>query len=348
MTTSIDANLAEQLFRDRILILEGSARLVAENRKLESIPGATEGLDLSCLKSSSDWQGLRDTISATIQDSLPDRLRERAARIAFKAENLTIAGEDHEISIRLIEPEKRIRGALLHIHGGAWVAGNPEDFDFSYAPLVDDYGIIVASVDYRLAPQHKHPAAVADCQAAATWLSRFAREHYQLPSIFIRGESAGAHLAALTALRLCQDETVGLSGIICEVGLFDHTNRLPSRFGSPVTGIRASRHMTDAYLEEDADPEVPDISPVYASVDQLRGLPPALFLCAERDGFCDDSLLMFARWLQSGNEAFIGVVNGCGHNLLVLDAPEADIAQDLVLAFVNRYIGGEGATAGDH
>ena len=93
-------------------------------------------------------------------------------------------------------------GVLLHIHGGAWMAGSPEMMDLLHEIIVDKCNVSVVSVDYRLAPEHPYPSGPDDCEAAACWLIEHAAEEFGSDQLLIAGESAGAHLAAVTLLRM--------------------------------------------------------------------------------------------------------------------------------------------------
>ena len=86
-----------------------------------------------------------------------------------KAVDRTIEGSAGAIRLRTFRHEQP-EGVLLHIHGGAWMAGSPEMMDLLNEIIVDKCNISVVSVDYRLAPEHPYPAGPDDCEAAACWL----------------------------------------------------------------------------------------------------------------------------------------------------------------------------------
>src|SRR5438067_3565527 len=93
-------------------------------------------------------------------------------------------------------------GVLLHIHGGAWMAGSPEMMDLLHEIIVETCHVAVVSVDYRLAPEHPYPAGPDDCEAAARWLLQNGRREFGTDALTIGGESAGGHLTAATILRM--------------------------------------------------------------------------------------------------------------------------------------------------
>ena len=220
----------------------------------------------------------------------------------------TIAGPgDDDIRLRTFVPPGDVRGVYLHIHGGGWVLGSSHAQDPVLWKLANEASVAVVSVDYRLAPEHPFPAGPDDCEAAALWLVEQARPKYGTERIVVGGDSAGAHLAALTLLRLrdrhgISDPFVGANLVY---GAFDLT-MTPSqaRWGDRnlVLSTPIMAWFYDCFLPgmPMAERRSPEVSPLYAD---LTGLPPALFTVGALDPLLDDSLFMAARWEAAGNEA---------------------------------------------
>ena len=110
-------------------------------------------------------------------------------------------GNGGAIRLREFRPEK-VDGAMLHIHGGGWMTGSPEMMDLLNDAMSKTLNLAIVSVDYRLAPENPYPAGPDDCEAAALWLIENCRAEYGTDRLLIGGESAGAHLSAVTLLRL--------------------------------------------------------------------------------------------------------------------------------------------------
>ena len=106
------------------------------------------------------------------------------------------------LRFRVIPPAGPPRGVFLHIHGGGWVLGGAHHHDPMLERLADATRLTVVSTYYRLAPENPYPAGPDDCEAAALWLHENALRGLGAEPVAIGGESAGAHLAAVTCLRL--------------------------------------------------------------------------------------------------------------------------------------------------
>jgi acetyl esterase len=222
-----------------------------------------------------------------------------------RARNITIAGRSGAIGLRVIAPEAEAVGAYLHIHGGGWALSAANLQDPLLVELADATGLCAVSVDYRLAPEHPHPAAADDCEDAALWLLREGLGELGLPAVAtIGGDSAGGHLSALTLLRL--RDRHGMTGAFAAAnliyGAFD-LSMTPSQRNWGERNLILStpilHYFGDMFLpglEADARRE-PDVSPLYAD---LRDMPPALFTVGTLDPLLDDSLFMEARWRAAG------------------------------------------------
>jgi acetyl esterase len=233
----------------------------------------------------------------------------------------TIDGPAGPIRLRTFVPEQ-VDGVLFHIHGGAWMAGSPEMTDLLHEGLADSLHLASVSVDYRLAPEHPYPAGPDDCEAAACWLLEHAREEYGSDRLLIGGESAGAHLAAVTLLRMrdkhgAADRFLGANLVF---GAYD-LSRTPSQLGVGIepgtdildgTGFPLDLFLPGMSLEQRRDP---DVSPLYAD---LRGMPPALFTVGGYDHLVDDTLFMAARWELAGNDTELIVYPDTPHACIIL------------------------------
>jgi acetyl esterase/lipase len=220
-----------------------------------------------------------------------------------QARTITIPGRSGEISLRLFEPESPC-GAYLHIHGGGWTIGSADGQDPLLWEFAQATGLTAVSVEYRLAPEHPFPAGPDDCEDVARWLvDRFDGR------LAIGGESAGAHLAVLTLLRLRESGDRPFDAANLAFGPYDLSGTPSRRLWGDRDLLLSDPVMNwfvDGFVPVSSDGERrdPAVSPLYAD---LRDLPPALFSCGTLDPLLDDSLVMAARWRQAGNQASLSL-----------------------------------------
>jgi acetyl esterase len=230
------------------------------------------------------------------------------------ARTISIRGRDgNEIPLRIIAPAQP-RGVYLHLHGGGWVLGAADLQDPMLEQIADNTGLAVVSVEYRLAPESPYPAGPNDCESAAAWLVNSATREFGCKALTIGGESAGAHLAAVTVLRM-RDRYgyTGFRGANFVYGAFD-LGMTPSQraFGNRRLVLRTidMQQFYNAFLPDVTDRRVSDISPLYGD---LKGLCPALFSVGTVDALLDDTLFMYARWVAAGNESELAIYPGGAH-----------------------------------
>jgi acetyl esterase len=251
-----------------------------------------------------------------------------------KAETITIPGPGGPLSLRLLAPPSPT-GIYLHFHGGGWTLGGADQQDPRLESIAANTGFACLSVEYRLAPEHPYPAAPNDCEAAALWLVREAKQRFGTERLAIGGESAGAHLAVVTLLRLRDRHgPMPFAGANLVSGCYD-LSLTPSvrNWGEEplVLNTHAIRTFVNNFLPPGSDPTSPDISPLYAD---LRGMPPALFTIGTRDPLLDDSLFMSTRWAAAENRSDIAVYPGGAHVFVELPSALASRALARIDSFL--------------
>ena len=249
------------------------------------------------------------------------RLRKRGVTV----EILNTDG-DHAVPLRILRPDGQPRAVILDIHGGGWVLGSAGLNDRLNAHLAR-HGFCVVSVDYRLLSERRGiyiDAAIADCLAAAYWTVTNV-DRLGAATVFLTGESAGGHLAALTAVALRDQGLIDLvRGCVFTYGVFDLSGTDSVRAAGPETLLFNGPTMQAdlARLAPDRDEaglRQADVSPLYAD---LTGLPPALFLAGEYDPLFEDSLLMATRWGEAAEVDLIRVPE-VPHGFLHFGGPAA-------------------------
>ncbi len=230
------------------------------------------------------------------------------------SENLVFATDGTAIPVRIIRPHSRAPvGTFVHIHGGGFIMGEAVENDGRLRQLAEATGLVTVSVDYRLAPEHPFPAAFDDCLAVARAVIDGS---LGVPTGFlaIGGESAGAHLAVVTLMRLRdEDGARPFHAANLVAGFYDLTLTLSAaRANLPRmlinwTDLAEFARLT---LPEGASAMAPHHSPAFADV---SGLPPARFACGTNDLLCDETLLLAQRWAAAGNEATLAITPGGCH-----------------------------------
>jgi acetyl esterase/lipase len=250
----------------------------------------------------------------------------------------TIPGPGGDIPLRLFVPET-VRGIYCYLHGGGWTIGRAHHQDMRLEAIARNCNVAVVSVDYRLAPENPYPAAPDDCEAAALWLIEHARREFGSDQIVIGGFSAGAHLSAVTLLRLRDKHGyTGIQGANLEAGAYD-LSLTPSvrRWGERLLVMNTPmiQWFTDQYVPQ-ARRREPDVSPLYAD---LTGLPPALFTVGTLDQLVDDNLFMHARWVAAGNASELAIYPGGAHGFTGTPIALAKRANARIDAFIRQAIG---------
>jgi acetyl esterase len=227
----------------------------------------------------------------------------RDARV--DARDLAIPTADGPLGVRVYTPRRP--GAAdglpiaVYFHGGGWTLfGGLDVCDWLPSRVAAELGAVIVAVDYRLAPQHPHPAAVDDCLAAVRWAAAHAEELGASPSrLAVFGDSAGGNLSAVVAL-LARDaggpaiRAQGLIYPVTDTTLDDasmHENaRKPVLHRADMDAF--FRYYLGASREHGADDD-PSVAPIHAA--SLSGLPPALVQVSAHDVLRDQALAYAAR-----------------------------------------------------
>lgn len=224
------------------------------------------------------------------------------------------------VPIRLYWPEADgpPRPLLVFSHGGGWVLGNVETIDHSCRTLANASGCVVASVDYRLSPEHRFPAAVDDAFEAYRWLRAEAGAIGVDPGrVAVGGDSAGGNLALVSCLK-ARDLGEPMPAFQLLIYPVVDASCSSASYAECASGFGltadAMRYYWRQYLERPEDGEHPHASPLRAD---LSGLPPAFVLSAEYDPLRDE-VEELARRLRSGGvpitlRRFDGQIHGFLH-----------------------------------
>jgi len=209
------------------------------------------------------------------------------------------------------------RPLLVYLHGGMWIVGGLESHDRLCRQIAAATDVEVLAVAYRLAPEHRYPAAVDDALAAVRWVA----ERTDAPAIGIGGDSAGGCVAALAALAPRDEAEPLLSALI----MFCPNTDLTADVAGPEIVAGAHLWAPTAAARRAASPLLaPDLS----------GLPPTVLLTAEHDDLRPEGDALAARLADAGVPVTHRVEPGTEHGFVMSDGP----ATDRALADVARVL----------
>jgi len=223
----------------------------------------------------------------------------------LSAEPLAIPAPHGRIPARIYTP-KKLRKAdglapgLVFFHGGGWVIGNLETHDVVCRKLAHEGEMIVMSVDYRLAPEHRFPAAVEDAVTATKWVAANAKGlGIDASRLVVGGDSAGGNLAAVVSLH-ARENGPKLAGQLLVYPATDFSRKHPSH-SEPETSILLTHTVVTWFMNNylgDADINDWRASPARART--LADLPPAYVLTAGADPLRDEGDEYAARLKEAG------------------------------------------------
>jgi acetyl esterase len=254
-----------------------------------------------------------------------------------------IQAASRSMRLRTFVPDGPIRAVMLRIHGGGWAAGAPEDDDTVNDRYARTCGLAIVSPEYRLTPDVTVVDQIAECVAVAEWLAANAGAEFGSDTLMIGGISAGAHLAAATLIHLRADSPTTFRRFVAaalDSGPYDF-GRTPSAYlANDDTLI-----VTGTWLEGFIDLALPtrsldqrragDVSPL---LNDLTGMPPALFTVGNLDPLRDESILMAARWQLDGGKADLDVWPEGPHAFANIATPLGELASDRTTSWITATL----------
>ncbi|MDP9865414.1 MULTISPECIES: alpha/beta hydrolase fold domain-containing protein [Streptosporangium] len=232
---------------------------------------------------------------------------------------VTLPGPGHDVPARVYRPGHAPHGWLVWAHGGSWRAGSAAGWHAATADLAHAAGATVVSVDYRLAPAHRHPAALTDLLAAMDW----AQEHGAGP-VAVGGDSAGATLAASAAL-VWRDRHRPLAAQVLAYPPIDpgcHApsyHRRPHAFPGPAELAAAWRDYRGGAGRHPAATAPTPLYSTPAEATDLTGAAPAVLAVGTLDPVADDVLAYACRLRAAGTPTRLLRFPGGRHGAFLTD-----------------------------
>jgi acetyl esterase len=236
-----------------------------------------------------------------------------------------------------------VKPVLVYLHGGGWVIGTLDSYDATCRELAQGAGCVVVSVDYRLAPEHRYPAAPEDCYAAVQWVAANAASlGADAKRLAVGGDSAGGNLSAVVS-QMARDRggpAIRFQLLIYPVTDADFTRRsyVDNAEGYLLT-TASMRWFWDHYVPEQAKRAEPYASPLRAA--DLSGLPPAWVCTAEFDPLRDEGEAYAKRLQQAGVSTTLTRFDGLIHGFVSMGlvAPKAQAGVDEAIAALAKGVG---------
>lgn len=273
-------------------------------------------------------------------------------RIFYKKLDAKVYNEDHQVPIRLYFPSEETmkKGVeeghklpvLLFYHGGGWVTESVENYDRVCARMSQATGQIVASVEYRLAPEHRFPIGLEDCYAAAKALytNRFLL-NTDPDQITIIGDSAGGNLAAAVCM-MARDrgEFIPRRQILiypalnnCYTQDSPFTSVKENGEGYLLTSVKMEDYLK-LYQSSPKDRKNPYFAPLLE--ENLEGMPDTLILTAELDPLRDEGEEYGRRLQEAGNHAEVHRIPEALHGFFALGVKFLHVQESF--EYMNRFL----------
>ena len=269
------------------------------------------------------------------------------AGLAYRTWDHLVPCGDHHVPVRIFAPDAGPLGrpVLLFFHGGGWVTGNIENYSGVCAALAKATGCLVASVDYRLAPEHKFPSGLNDCYAAAQkLLEKPGLLGVERDQITLIGDSAGGNLAAAVSL-MARDRGGLLPArqiLIYPAVYSDHTPASPfpsvreNGTGYLLTSKRVEEYL-QLYRSGPEDLQNPYLAPLLAG--DFSGQPDTLVITAEYDPLRDEGEEYARRLAFAGNRVVLHRMPDALHGFFSLPARFAQVRRAHL--YIQQFIAGD-------
>ncbi|MCZ7833996.1 MULTISPECIES: alpha/beta hydrolase [Atlantibacter] len=247
-----------------------------------------------------------------------------------------------DMQLRVVSPlnGEGLLPAVIYYHGGCFVSGGFETHDNQLRQLAFYSGCRIVAVRYRLAPEHVYPAAHDDAERAARLIAQHADTLAIDPSrVTLAGDSAGGHIALVTALRLKASGGWQPSQLLLIYPMLDATAHFESYTRNGLDYVLTREVLLtgyDAYLPT-SNRLHPEASPLWR--DDFAGLPPVHIVTAEFDPLCDEGEALFARLTEQGVsctcQRWLGVIHGF-FQLGGISQSARDLVRDIAWRVANR------------
>lgn len=259
--------------------------------------------------------------------ALMDKLQEfKVDLLPAQIEDLKLpVGPRGETSIRIVRPEKS-KGALpviMYFHGGGWILCNTKTHDRLIRELANGAGAAVVFVNYTPSPEARYPVAIEQAYAATKYIAEHAKEfNFDAKRIAVAGDSVGGNMAAVVAL-LAKERggpKIDFQLLFYPVTDANFENGSYKKFANgPFLTKIAMEWFWNAYEPDVQKRNLHTVCPLQATIDQLKGLPPALVITDENDVLRDEGEAYAHKLIQAGVPVIAVRFLGTHHDFVMLN-----------------------------
>lgn len=238
----------------------------------------------------------------------------------------TIAAEELAIKLYTVRPKgvQEKLPAFVFIHGGGWVSGDYRTHERMVRDLVVRTGYACVFIDYSRTPEAQYPVAINEIYAATKWISEHGEElNVDGKNLAIVGNGVGGNMAAVTALMAKEKNSPEIKGLVLLWPLVDADFETASYKKYGKDGFLTTstvKWMYDLYIPDVSLRKIIYASPLQATEDQLRGLPPTLIITAENDVLRDEGEAFGRKLDAAGVKVTTTRYNGTIHGFGLLNS----------------------------
>ena len=250
-------------------------------------------------------------------------------KLPAEIENRTIPGGPNakEISITIVRPQSNSNETLpvvMYFHGGGWVLGGFDTHERLVRELANKANVVVIFVNYTPAPEAKYPVALEEAYAATKWIAQNGKTvNVNASRLAVAGDSVGGNMAAAVALLAKERDGPPIRFQLLFYPVTD-ANFETSSYMKYQEGYWLSREAMkwfwDNYVSNQTNIKEPTVSPLRASIDRLRGLPPTLIINGEFDVLRDEGEAYAHKLMEAGVQVTAVRYHGTIHDFVMLNA----------------------------
>ena len=250
-------------------------------------------------------------------------------KLPAEIENRTIPGglNAKEISITIVRPQSNSNETLpvvMYFHGGGWVLGGFDTHERLVRELANKANVVVIFVNYTPSPEAKYPVALEEAYAATKWIAQNGKTvNVNASRLAVAGDSVGGNMAAAVALLAKERDGPPIRFQLLFYPVTD-ANFETSSYMKYQEGYWLSREAMkwfwDNYVSNQTNIKEPTVSPLRASIDRLRGLPPTLIINGEFDVLRDEGEAYAHKLMEAGVQVTAVRYHGTIHDFVMLNA----------------------------